>query len=122
MEIVFAAITAFGGLVALLAGGDSLRRARRILAAGEPAVALVKRGPPGSGRQVLQFETADGRLLEVVSPVTLTAGSSVLLSYDPVDPREVALPGHGHNRLDLGFVLVGLSAVLVGAVMAAAAL
>ncbi|MFF1419653.1 hypothetical protein [Streptomyces sp. NPDC058280] len=116
--IVFAAFAALGGLVALLAGAVGIRRTRRILSAGESAMALVKRGPPGSERQTLQYETADGHVLEVISPVLLEAGTSVLLSYDPEDPREVVLPGYPRTRVDLGFVLLGLAVILAGAAFA----
>jgi hypothetical protein len=111
--IVFAGVTAFGGFVTLLAGIYGLRTTRGILADGEPAVALVKRGPVGSERPLLQFETADGRLLEIVAPVTLDVGSTVILLYDPADPRDIALPDHRRTRLDQSFVVAGAAAMLI---------
>jgi hypothetical protein len=118
VQIVFAASVAFGGLVALLAGGYGLYRTRQILARGEPAVALVMMPLPGAERPMLQFETADGRVMELVSPADLDVGSAVMLSYDPKDPRDIALPRHRRTLLDVGFVITGVVALLVAVLVA----
>jgi hypothetical protein len=122
VQIVFAGSVAFGGLVALLAGAYGLHRTREILAAGESAVALVMMPPAGADRPMLQYETTDGRVMEIVSPVPLDVGSVVVLSYDPKDPRDVALPRHRRTVLDVGFVITGVVAVLVAVVLVVASL
>jgi uncharacterized protein DUF3592 len=119
MQIVFSGFLAFGGLVALLAGGYGLQRTRDIIAGGEVAVAVVKPPLPDTALPLLQFETADGRVMEIVSPVVLRAGTVVRLRYDPADPREVALPDHRRTWLDLGFVLLGAVVILAAVVLVA---
>jgi hypothetical protein len=115
--IVFAGSVAFGGLVAVLAGAYGLYRTRQVLAHGTSVLALVMRPLPGAERPMLQFETADGRVMELVSPVDLEVGSTVLLSYSPDDPREVALPRHRRTLLDAGFVAAGMAALVVAVVL-----
>jgi hypothetical protein len=115
--IVFAGSVAFGGLVAVLAGAYGLYRTRQVLVRGMSAVALVMRPLPGAERPMLQFETADGRVMELVSPVDLEVGSTVLLSYSPDDPREVALPSHRRTLLDAGFVAAGVAALVVAVIL-----
>jgi hypothetical protein len=115
--VVFAGWVAFGGAVALLAGAYGLHRTRRVLAEGETAVALVLRPPADAQRPLLQFETADGRVMEIPSPVTLETGSLVRLSYNPRDPREVALPRYRRTLLDTGFVACGALALLTALVL-----
>ncbi|MGP9021427.1 hypothetical protein ACT1U9_23885 [Streptomyces sp. BR1] len=128
MLFVLAGFTAFGGLVALLAGAYGLRETRRLMEAGGLAWALVKPAPPGSGRPLLQYETVDGRVLELPSPVPpsrrepLTPGGRVRLSYDPADPREVILLGRERTGLDRSFIAAGAAVLAVGLVLAAAAL
>lgn len=119
MQIVFAGATVVSGLLVLLAGVYGLRRTRQILAAGHSVTGLVKRPPAGAERALLQFETADGRVMEIVSPVPLDIGSVVELSYDPADPRDVALPAHRRTGLDVGFVVAGAAVVVLAAVLAA---
>jgi hypothetical protein len=118
VQIVFAGFLAFGGLVALIAGVHGLRRTSAIIADGEPVVALVTRPPARCERPLLQFETADGRVMAVVSPVMLALGSSVPLVYDPADPRDVVLPGHRRTRLDQGFAVAGAAVILAAVVSA----
>lgn len=126
--VVLAALTAFGGLVAVLAGAYGLRQTRRISAAGAVAQALVKAAPPGAERPTLQFETVDGRVVEVVSPVPptrsrpLASGDRVRLAYDTEDPRETVLLGGERTGLDRAFVGAGLALVVLGAVLVAVAL
>ncbi|MFD9790514.1 DUF3592 domain-containing protein [Streptomyces sp. NPDC059070] len=126
MLFVLAGFTAFGGLVALLAGAYGLRETRRIAEAGGLAWALVKPAPPGSGRPLLQYETADGRVLELPSPVPptrrdpLTPGARVHLSYNPADPRDVILVGRERTGLDRAFVAAGAAVLAVGLVLAVA--
>ena len=66
---------------------------------------------------MLRFETADGRVMEVVSPVKLALGAGVPLLYDPADPRDVALPGHRRTRLDQSFAAAGAVVILVAVVL-----
>lgn len=123
--IVLAALTALGGLVALLAGAYGLHRTRRATDAGQIVDALVKPPQPGSERPLVQFETAEGRVVEVVSPVPRTrrrpllVGSEVRIAYDADDPREIVLPVGESVRVDRGFVVAGAALVVLGAVLAA---
>ncbi|SDK10585.1 DUF3592 domain-containing protein [Streptomyces indicus] len=122
--VVLAALTALGGLVALLAGAYGLWQTRRLAAAGEAVTALVKPAPQGAERPLLQFVTLDGRVMEVPSPVPpsrrlpLRTGTEVRIAYDPGDPRAVLLPGSERIRLDQGFVAAGAALVVLGAVLA----
>ncbi len=122
--IVFAALTSFGGLVALLAGAYGLRQTRRIAASGEAVTALVKPPPQGAERPLLQFETLDGRVMEVSSPLApskrlpLEPGTEVRIAYDPADPRDTLLLGSERVRVDQGFVWAGAALVVLGAVLA----
>ncbi|MBO1335400.1 DUF3592 domain-containing protein [Streptomyces sp. VRA16 Mangrove soil] len=124
--IVLAAFTALGGLVALLAGAYGLRRTRRIRAAGNVVEALVKPPQPGSDRPLLQFATADGQVIEVVSPVPagrhrpLPAGGVVSVAYDTEDPRETVVLGGERPGVDRGFMIAGAVLVLVGMGLAVA--
>ncbi|AVH59332.1 MULTISPECIES: DUF3592 domain-containing protein [Streptomyces] len=117
--VVLAALTALGGLVALLAGAYGLRQTRRIRAAGRVTEALVKPPQPGSERPLLQFETADGRVVEVVSPVPrsrrrpLTEGGHIRLFYDVDDPRETVLLGSERAASDRAFVVVGAALIVL---------
>lgn len=123
--VVLAAFTAIGGLVALLAGAYGLRQTRRVTEAGAVTQALVKAVRPGADRPTLQFETADGRVLEVVSPVPvsrrrpLPAGERVPIAYDVDDPRDVVLLGAERRGLDWSFVAAGACLVVVGLALAA---
>lgn len=118
--VVLAAFTTLGGLVALLAGAYGLQRTRHLTEGGETTEALVKAVVQGADRPTLQFEAADGRVLEVVSPVPanrrrpLRAGDRVRIAYDADDPREVLLIGRERRGLDRAFVAAGASLVIVG--------
>ncbi|MGW0734658.1 hypothetical protein [Streptomyces sp. NPDC002851] len=122
--VILAALTALGGLIALLAGAYGLHRTRRTITSGHVADALVKPPQPGSRRPLLQFEAVDGRVVEIVSPVPasrrapLAAGSSVMVAYDALDPRETVVLGRERTRLDLGFVTAGAALVALGALLA----
>ncbi|MGY0487169.1 hypothetical protein [Streptomyces sp. WG-D5] len=122
--IVLAACTALGGLVALVAGAYGLRRTRRVRGAGNVARALVKPPQPGGERPLLQFETDDGRVVEVVSPVPpskrrpLPAGGTVSVAYDADDPRETVLLGAERPGVDRAFMIAGACLVLAGMVLA----
>ncbi|MGH4027548.1 DUF3592 domain-containing protein [Actinomycetota bacterium Odt1-20B] len=124
---VLALITALGGLVALLAGTYGLRRIRAITESGVVADALVKEVQPGADRPLLQFETKDGRVVEVISPVPptrkrpLQAGDHVRLAYDDEDPTETVLLGRERRGADRAFVVAGAALVVLGAVLAAVA-
>ncbi|MEU6823133.1 DUF3592 domain-containing protein [Streptomyces atriruber] len=124
--VVLAAFTVLGGLVAALAGAYGLRQTRRITAVGAVTQALVKATLPGAERPTLQFETGDGRVVEVVSPVPpsrrrpLAAGDRVGIAYDVEDPRETVLIGGERTGLDRAFVGAGAALVVLGAVLAVA--
>ncbi|MFD8754974.1 DUF3592 domain-containing protein [Kitasatospora sp. NPDC059577] len=119
--VVFGAL---GGVVAYLAGVVGLRELRRLRRVGVPASALVRararrpedHAPPP--RPLLQFETADGRVVEVFSPVPSTArhplpdGRYVPVRYDPADPRQVLVDGRERAGLEYGFLALGVLAVL----------
>ncbi|MGA4842618.1 hypothetical protein [Streptomyces sp. G45] len=125
--VVFAAFTALGGLVALLAGAYGLRQTRRVSEAGLVAQALVKAVRQGEERPTLQFETADGRVVEIVSPVPpsrrrpLAAGARLRVAYDPEDPREVVVLGGERRGVDWGFVIAGAGLVVAGLALGLAA-
>lgn len=118
VQIVFAVFTVLAGLVAALAGGYGLHQARRIRRAGHGAMALVKPPPPGAERALLEYETRDGRVMEVPAPAPLRPEGSVRLWYDPADPRDVVVDGHERAWLDWGFVAVGLTLTAIGAALA----
>ncbi|MFE0131570.1 DUF3592 domain-containing protein [Streptomyces sp. NPDC059037] len=126
--VVLAVVTALGGLVALLAGAYGLWRTRHIIASGEVTRALVKAVQPGAERPLLQFETGDGRVVEVVSPVPrsrkrpLVAGDRVRIAYDSDDPREAVLLGHERRGIDRGFVAAGSAILVLGLVLVVVAL
>ncbi|MFJ8307567.1 MULTISPECIES: DUF3592 domain-containing protein [unclassified Streptomyces] len=128
MLFILAGFTVLGGLVAVLAGAYGLRETRRVEAAGALTWALVKPAPQGSERPLLQYETADGRVLELPSPVPpnrrepLPPGASVRVSYDPADPRTVILLGRERTALDRAFMAAGAVIVLLGLTLAMAAL
>lgn len=86
-------------------------------------MALVKQPPQGAERPLLEFETQDGRVMEIVSPVAeLTVGTSVGVSYDARDPRDVVVDGHRRTGVDRGFVIAGLLLVVIGLVLAVSGL
>ncbi|MFI6337577.1 DUF3592 domain-containing protein [Streptomyces sp. NPDC050535] len=126
--MVLAAPTALGGLVALLAGAYGLRQTRRISAAGHVTQALVKPPQPGLDRPSLQFETADGRVVEAGSPVPrsrrrpLPEGEYILLAYDADDPRQTVLLGNERSGADWVFVAAGGALILLGLVFGLLAL
>ncbi|GAA2666906.1 DUF3592 domain-containing protein [Streptomyces lunalinharesii] len=130
---VLAGIAAFGGLLGMLAGVHGLRQVRRVQRTGTCAAALVKR-PPGHDvdpsprpRPLLQFVTDDGRVVEVVCPVTPTArhqlddGDRVLLRYDPEDPRSVVVQGWESLGLERAFVAGGAAVLLLSLTLVAVA-
>lgn len=122
---VFAGI---GGLTAYLAGAVGLRDSRRLRRVGVPVQALVRYRSleagdlTGSPRPLLQFTTLDDAVMEVFSPVPaarsqpLADGTLVWISYDPADPRQVAVRGRERGRLDVAFLALG-SGALIGALI-----
>ncbi|WP_269857168.1 DUF3592 domain-containing protein [Streptomyces sp. RPT161] len=126
---VFAGITGVCGVLAALAGAAGLREVRRVRRFGEVARALVKRAPgdvsgePWPPRPSLQFATSDGRVVEIVSPVPpsrrlrLLDGETVLVSYDPADPRSVVVHRRERVGLEYGFIAAGSVLVLVCGVL-----
>ncbi|MEV7354084.1 DUF3592 domain-containing protein [Kitasatospora sp. NPDC088264] len=131
------AVVVFGGLggvVAYLAGVVGLRDLRRLRRVGVPALALVRARVPAPEdralppRPLLQFETEDGRVVEVFSPVPSTPrhplpdGGHVQVRYDPADPRQVLVEGRERRPLEYGFVALGLLMVLAAITLAVAVL
>ncbi|MFF3599557.1 DUF3592 domain-containing protein [Kitasatospora indigofera] len=114
-----------GGAVAYLAGAVGLSRTRRFRQVGVPVRAMVKSrpadagDPTGGARPLLQFVTLDDAVMEVFSPVPasraqpLVDGGRVWVSYDPADPREVAVRGRERVWLDAAFIVLGAAAVLL---------
>ncbi|MFE6055805.1 DUF3592 domain-containing protein [Kitasatospora sp. NPDC056446] len=129
--VVFGAL---GGVVAYLAGAVGLRDLRRLRRVGVPVAALVRdrvRTPEDRAlppRPLLQFETEDGRVIEVFSPVPSTArhplpdGGYVPVRYDPADPRQVLVEGRERVRLEYAFVALGAAMVLTAITLAVAVL
>ncbi|GAA1926518.1 DUF3592 domain-containing protein [Streptantibioticus ferralitis] len=121
---VFAGLAGVCGAFAALVGILGLREIRRVRRFGVVAGALVKR-PPGDAsgepwppRPLLQFATEDDRVMEIVSPVPSTRrrplrdGDTVLVSYDPADPRTVVVHRRERVGLEYGFIVVGSALLL----------
>lgn len=120
-----AALAAGSGAVAILAGITNLRETRRIERSGIKAWALVKRQPgmrddePWPPRPLLQFTMEDDRILEIVSPIPgtrrrpLRDGDTLLITYDPADPRTVVVHRRERRKLDYGFIIAGTIVVAV---------
>ncbi|MET8626291.1 DUF3592 domain-containing protein [Kitasatospora sp. NPDC004669] len=129
--VVFGAL---GGVVAYLAGVVGLRELRRLRRVGVPVQALVRARVPAPEdralppRPLLQFETEDGRVVEVFSPVPSTArhplpdGGYVPIHYDPADPRLVLVDGRERVRVEYGFMTLGLLMLLASITLGAAVL
>ncbi|MER7847645.1 DUF3592 domain-containing protein [Kitasatospora sp. NPDC096077] len=129
--VVFGAL---GGVVAYLAGVVGLRDLRRMRRVGVPAQALVRARVPAPEdralppRPLLQFETEDGRVVEVFSPVPSTTrhplpdGGYVPVRYDPADPRQVVVEGRERRLLEYAFAALGLLMVLVAITLGATVL
>lgn len=89
--VTVAGFTVVSGSVALLTGIAGLRGIHRLRRVGVEVWAL-------------QYETRDGRVMEVGSPAPaskrhpLADGSLVLVRYDPDDPRELLLQGRERGR------------------------
>ncbi|MQS15900.1 DUF3592 domain-containing protein [Streptomyces kaniharaensis] len=119
-----------GGVVAYLAGVVGLRDLRRLRRVGVPVRALVRERVPAPEdralppRPLLQFETEDGRVVEVFSPVPSTRshplpdGGYVPIRYDPADPRQVVVEGRERRPLEYAFVALGMAMVLVAVTLA----
>jgi Protein of unknown function (DUF3592) len=112
---------ALAGGLAALAGLTAIRRVRRLRRGRSPvwAVALprpvsVDEGAGGSsGKTVIQYTLADGRVVERLSPgparkaAMLRPGEQVLVWYDPEDPQDVLVYGREGKAADLAFVIAG---------------
>lgn len=117
------AVILLGGALSLIAGVLDRRRIRRIRADGETAWATIVGAPrhpeyePSAYRPLLRFDTADGRPVEVFSPLPpsrrrpLTEGRKILVYFDPADPTQVVLHG-SRDRADLAFIGLGAVAIL----------
>ncbi|MFJ4184513.1 DUF3592 domain-containing protein [Kitasatospora sp. NPDC089509] len=129
--VVFGAL---GGVVAYLAGVVGLRDLRRMRRVGVPVQALVRARVPAPEdralppRPLLQFETEDGRVVEVFSPVPSTTrhplpdGGYVPVRYDPADPRQVVVEGRERRLLEYAFAALGLLMLLVAITLGATVL
>lgn len=123
-------VIVLGGAVALIAGIADRRRTRHIRAAGETAWAVIVAAPthpeyePSAYRPLLRFETSDGRVVEVFSPLPptrrrpLTEGRKILVYFDPAEPTQVLIHG-GRQRSSATFIALGIVAI-VGALIAMA--
>ncbi|MEU5953228.1 DUF3592 domain-containing protein [Streptomyces sp. NPDC047525] len=105
-------------------GGPRAAGARGLEGGGSGRTGGVHR----SGRPTLQFETGDGQVVEVVSPVPqsrrapLAAGDRVRIAYDSDDPRETVMLGRERRGIDRGFVAAGAAVLVLGLVLTALAL
>jgi hypothetical protein len=123
--VTVAGFTVVSGAVAVLTGVAGLRGIHRLRRVGVEVWALVKRACPATdeerARPLLQYETRDGRVMEVGSPVPaskrnpLADGSLVLVRYDPDDPRELLLQGRERTMLEYVLIGAGAAFVLLGA-------
>jgi hypothetical protein len=131
--VVVGILFALFGVLAALAGLTGMRRSRRLRTTGKPVWAMAMPGAaagvPGGpdDATVLQYELADGRVIERILPgsgVTrskLAPGARILLWYDPADPEDVLIFGAGSRRVDQAFLAVGGLLVVAGAAIAALA-
>lgn len=120
---VLGVVIVFGGLLSVYAGIAQLRDRRRLVADGGTAWALIVPAPrhpeyePSAYRPMLRFDTDDGRLVEVYSPVPSTKrqplieGRKILVHYASEDPTQVVVHGE-KGRSDLLFIGIGLAAVI----------
>jgi hypothetical protein len=123
--VTVAGFTVISGAVSLLTGIAGLRGIHRLRHVGVEVWALVKQAGPATdderARPLLQYETQDGRVMEVGSPAPaskrhpLADGSLVLVRYDPDDPRELLLQGRERTTLEYALVGAGAAFVLLGA-------
>jgi len=128
MLIVIGIWFALAGGLAALAGLTAMRRARRLRRAGSSVWAVALPRPvsaaeePGdsSGRTVLQYTLADGRVVERLSPgsarkaAMLRPGQKVLVWYDPDDPQDVLVYGREGRAGNLAFVTAGVVFIMLG--------
>jgi hypothetical protein len=129
MAILTGLLLALPGALAVLAGLTGMHRVRRLRRTGVTtwAVAVPMRQPGGqepagpSGRQLLQYTLADGRILEHLAPAptrrsaSLQPGQKVLIWYDPGDPADILVYGRWGRSADRAFVAVGALFIVVGA-------
>ncbi|MFF9016938.1 DUF3592 domain-containing protein [Streptomyces sp. NPDC014870] len=124
--VVLAGVMLFGGLLAALAGTYGLRRSRRVSATGVRVPALVKRRPGQPGDEpttLLQFVTEDDRVMEVACPFhpgrrhPLHDGDTLLISYDPAEPRDVVVQGHEALGRERAFLVGGMAVALLSLVL-----
>ena len=128
MLIVIGVWFALAGGLAALTGLTAMRRVRRLRRVGSPvwAVALprptstAEKASGSTGRTVIQYTLADGRVVERVSPgsarkaAMLRPGQKVLVWYDPDDPRDVLVYGREGRAADLAFVVAGALFIVLG--------
>jgi hypothetical protein len=81
----------------------------------------VDEGTGGSsGKTVIQYTLADGRVVERISPgsakkaAMLRQGEKVLVWYDPEDPQDVLVYGREGKAADLAFVIAGAVFIVLG--------
>jgi hypothetical protein len=125
MAIAVGVWIALAGALALLVGVAARRHARRLRGTGVRAwaTAVHRPHPRGSQRVSLQYTLADGRVLERPLPARraalLSPGKKVLVWYDPKDPTDVLVYGRDGRMSDLAFIIVGLTFMIIGTVIAA---
>ncbi len=130
MQAVTGAWLALAGVLAVMSGIASMRRARQLRRRGTTAWAVIVRssGPgehqdAGSRRMLVQFALPDGRVVERTCPEPTRgpgprSGQQVLVWYDPEDPADVLVSGRQSRRADKIFVAVGTLFMIVGSLIA----
>ena len=129
MSAVIGIWFAMAGGLAALAGLAGRRRVRRLRRSGLSAWAMVLPSrvsageEPGgsSGRALIQYALADGRVIERICPesarkaASAGSGHKVLVWYDPADPWDILVHGRAGWYADGAFVAVGVLFILIGA-------
>jgi hypothetical protein len=111
---------AVGGAVATLAGLSGMRRFRRLRRGGQTAWAATIPAAVPTGRPLLQYTLADGRVMQRIAPAALRRrpgehGKKVLIWYDPDDPDDVLIYGRWGRASDRAFLAAGVMFILLGA-------
>ncbi|MFL6114060.1 MAG: DUF3592 domain-containing protein [Catenulispora sp.] len=126
--VVLGVVIVLGGLLSAYAGIAQLRERRRVLAEGDTVWASIVPAPthpeyePSAYRPMLRFETEDGRVVEVYSPVSstkrrpLVEGRRILVHYVGEDPAQVVVHGE-KGPTDLLFIGSGLAAVVAAVIV-----
>jgi hypothetical protein len=122
------------GGIAVLAGVTARQRALRLRRSGQPAWGMIVPSPvsadgpasPSSGRCLIQYPLADGRVIERLCPRPIgkaawpAPGQQVPVWYDPADPAEFLVNGWDGRHSDRAFLAVGAFFILLGLALIAA--